>query len=125
MATATVVHRYGRRLEPHDDVVPDGATVRVALPVADVLSARTARVFARDGADRPLVLDLLGQPAGFRPGFALARDDFAATTSNQTSQSASEVAREDYVRCVSACCGPPGRRRVPLPLALVALRQAA
>jgi hypothetical protein len=51
MPTATVVDRYGRRLEvDDDDVVPDGATVRVALPFADALSARTARVLARDSA---------------------------------------------------------------------------
>jgi hypothetical protein len=50
LSPATVVDRYGRRLEPDDDVVPDGATVRVALPFADALSARTARVLARDSA---------------------------------------------------------------------------
>jgi len=70
MPTATVVDCYGRRLEP-DDVVPDGATVRVAMPFADALSARAARAFAHDAGDQPQVFDALGAPAGFRPGFAL------------------------------------------------------
>jgi hypothetical protein len=64
---ATVFDRYGRPLDD-DDIVPDGGVVRVPLPFMDALSARTNRAFTRDSMNKPLVLDLMGAPAGHRPG---------------------------------------------------------
>jgi hypothetical protein len=39
------------------------------------LTARTQRAFARD-SNRPLVLDLMGQPAGHRPGYMVPADQY-------------------------------------------------
>jgi hypothetical protein len=79
---AAVFDRYGRRLED-DDVVPDGGFVRVPLPFMDALSARTNRAFMRDSVREPLVLDLMGAPAGHRPGYAVAADDDYDDTARQ------------------------------------------
>jgi hypothetical protein len=49
----------------------------VPLPFRDALSARTRAAFDRV-AGRPLVLDLLGRPAGHGPGFAVATADWVA-----------------------------------------------
>jgi hypothetical protein len=64
-----------------------------------------AHAFRDAAANKPLVVDLAGRPAGSRPGFVIAasdwRDGFEATTSNQVSQSASEVARQAYIERIS------------------------
>ena len=52
-----------------------GGVVRVPMRFMDALSARTSRAFMRD-SNRPLVLDLMGNPAGHRPGYAVAADDW-------------------------------------------------
>jgi hypothetical protein len=75
MMQVQVIDRHGRRID--GDVVPDGATVRVPVNFADALSSRTRRAFA-DADNRPLLLDLAGQPAGFRPGYAFAARDYRA-----------------------------------------------
>jgi hypothetical protein len=88
MPATIVVDRYGRRLVGRR-VVPDGGCVVVPLPFRDALSARTQRAF--------------GDGLLHRPGFAQQAlgDGFAATTSNERSQSASEAARQDYINRIS------------------------
>src|SRR5262245_66578013 len=89
MPPAIVIDRYGRRIEPDDGVVPDGGRVVVAMPFMDARSAHVARAF--------------GDGVLHRPGFVQQAlgDDFAATVSNQLSQSASEAARADYINRIS------------------------
>jgi hypothetical protein len=66
MPTAVIYDRYGNVVED-DDIVPDGGTVRVAIPFMDALSAATRRVFRDDAL--PPTYDGMGNPAGRRPGF--------------------------------------------------------
>jgi hypothetical protein len=100
MPKTIIVDRYGRRLDPDEiEEVPDGGVVRVAMPFADALSARTARAFA----DRePLVLDLMGNPAGHRPGYAVAADDWqecddALDPTGKVVMTPGEQARQRYI----------------------------
>jgi hypothetical protein len=101
-----VVDRYGRRLDPGDNIVPDGATVRVPMPFMDSLSARTSRAFMRDGGYSPLVLDLMGNPAGNRPGYAIPADAYEdyeppEYDTEDASDDPREQARQDYIRRMS------------------------
>jgi hypothetical protein len=86
--SATIIDRNGRRLHGRR-IVPDGGRASVPLPFMDARSALVERAFG----DGPL----------HRPGFAKQAlgDGFEATTSNQRSQSASEVARQDYINRIS------------------------
>jgi hypothetical protein len=104
MPPAIVIDRYGRRIEPDDGVVPDGGRVVVAMPFMDARSAHVARAF--------------GDGLLHRPGFAQQAlgDGFAATNSNERSQSASEAARENYVRRLSSAWqGMPRTATKPRP----------
>jgi hypothetical protein len=88
MPPATVYDRLGRRIISR--IVPDGGRVSVAMPFMD---ARSAHVHQRAFSD---VLH--------RPGYVesvVAGDAFAATTSNQRSQSEAEAARQDYINRIS------------------------
>jgi hypothetical protein len=98
---AAVFDRYGRRLDD-DDVVPDGGAVRVPLPFMDAMSARTNRAFMRDSMREPLVLDLMGAPAGHRSGYAVAADDWqeyddALDPTGQVVMTPGEQARQRYI----------------------------
>jgi hypothetical protein len=88
MLKTTIVDRYGRPLDD-DDIVPDGGVVRVPMPFMDALSARTNRAFMRDSMRGPLVLDLMGAPAGHRPGYVMPTDDWDDPT---------EAARQLYIQ---------------------------
>ena len=88
MKRARVLDRYGRVVA--SDVCPPGGRVVVAMPFMDARSAHVGRAF--------------GDGLLHRPGFAqqaLIDDGFAATASNQRSQSASEAARQDYIERIS------------------------
>src|SRR5262245_3244194 len=86
---AFIIDRNGRRIEPDDGVVPDGGRVVVAPQFMDARTVHPQRAFSDGVLHRPgFVQQALG-------------DDFAATTSNQTSQSASEAARQDYINRIS------------------------
>ena len=81
---ATVFDRYGRRLDPDEiEEVPDGGFVRVPMPFMDAMIARTNRAFMRDSMNKPLVLDLMGAPAGHRPGYVVPTDDEYDDTARQ------------------------------------------
>src|SRR5262249_4830974 len=72
-----------------------GGVVRVPMPFMDALSARTARAFADNKA---AVLDLMGAPAGHRPGYAVAAD---------VRDDPTEAARQLYIqRLTNAWRGP-------------------
>jgi hypothetical protein len=88
---ATIFDRYGRRIA--DRIVPDGGRVSVPLPFRDARAVHTQRAFMHDAEPRVM----------HRPGFvqSVIGDGFAATTSNQRSQSASEAARQDYINRIS------------------------
>jgi hypothetical protein len=93
MPKTTIVDRYGRRLDPDEiEEVPDGGVVRVPMPFMDALSARTNRAFMRDSMNKKLVLDLLGAPAGHRPGYVAAADDW---------DDLGEAARQRYIQRLS------------------------
>jgi hypothetical protein len=61
--------RYGRPLPDDDDIIPDGGSVRVALPFMDHLSVEMRRALGltMDGGT-----DVQGFIPGHRPGFAVA-----------------------------------------------------
>ena len=48
------------------------------MPFMDALSNQTARALADE--NRPRMLDVLGQPAGFRPGYAVASRDYVLSS---------------------------------------------
>jgi hypothetical protein len=112
---ATVFDRYGRRIED-DDVVPDGGFVRVPLPFMDALSVRTNRAFLRDSVNKPLVLDLLGAPAGHRPGYVVPTDDEYDDTARQR-----YIQRLTNAWRTSTCDNAEGANSADLPADIAAL----
>lgn len=97
MRKTIVVDRYGRPIDPDDDIVPDGCSVRVPMPFMDSLSARTSRAFARD-SNRPLVLDLMGQPAGHRPGYLVQADQYRDYEPPDTTDDAGQLTQGEQAR---------------------------
>jgi hypothetical protein len=88
MPTATVFDRHGRRIVSR--IVPDGGRVSVAMPFMDARAVQMQRAFLRDA-----VLH--------RPGYAQSAigDGFEATVSSQRSQSAAEIARQQWINRIS------------------------
>jgi hypothetical protein len=92
MLTAT--DRFGRSIDiEDDDEIPSGAVLHVPVSLMDGRAVHKQRAFLRDAAPRVL----------HAPGYvqSVMADGFAATNSNERSQSASEIAREAYVRRIS------------------------
>src|SRR5690242_934849 len=75
---AAVFDRYGFSVDTVAFVLTVGF-VRVPLRFLYALSARTDRAFMREN----LVLDLLGNPAGHRPGYVVMADDDYDDTARQ------------------------------------------
>jgi hypothetical protein len=72
MAKSRIFDVHGRPLDDDETVVPPGGFVRVELPWMDGMARRAAQAFAALDGDGglPRIHDGMGNPAGFRPGYA-------------------------------------------------------
>jgi hypothetical protein len=116
MQQVQVLDRHGRRVDDDDDVVPDGGYVRVPIRFADALAERTRAAFA-DDPNRPLVLDLLGNPAGYRPGHLIAAENYRDSYSAELGyyRTAAEKARQDHIIRLSEAWKTPAYARAHRP----------
>jgi hypothetical protein len=83
---AIIFDRDGLPIEVDDDIIPDGATLRVPMPFLDGgVSAALQQAFgdSAGGPSHPPLHDGMGGPAGFRPGFAFAGPVPRATSARQ------------------------------------------
>ena len=124
MAKALIIGRDGRIIED-DDIVPDGATLKVPMSFMDgamdsaVLAALRAAGFG-DNHNTPSLHDGQGNSAGFKPGYCFGD---AVGPGGKYYRTAGEQARQAYLLALTNAwqlMPPPKRKRalvddIPVP----------
>jgi hypothetical protein len=104
---AIIFDRDGQPIEVDDDIIPDGATLRVPMPFMDsAVSAALHAAFGDAAFDSAKPLhDGMGNPAGYKPGFAYGGP--------VADHARAHTARQAYVDAVTSAWRDPPPLQVP------------